>query len=151
MNPYRYQIIVISLTIFFLFDSSLSWVVISARCCLVSCCCSLLSLSLSSSSSSFPVVSLSLAFAFFLVLSLSLSLLLFLSLPLSLVLFLSLSLSLFFIANVEDVSLDLLCSYWFFPTGLSSGLRSRRRGLLKRIRWACCRKCRSTPRGGSGS
>ena len=33
-------------------------------------------------------------------------------------------------ANVEDVSLDLLCSYWVFPTGLSSGLRSRRRAFL---------------------
>ena len=36
------------------------------------------------------------------------------------------------LANFEDVSLDLLfiCSYWGFPTGLSSGRRSRRRAFL---------------------
>ena len=45
--------------------------------------------------------------------------------------FLQISRKQFFVfVYVEDVSLDLLCSYWVFPTGLSSGLRSRRRAFL---------------------
>ena len=46
---------------------------------------------------------------------------------------------------LRQISREFRCCLLFYWAAVSSTL------LLKRIRWACCRKCRSSPRGGRGA